>query len=116
MDSTQKKLIANALRASMQFLAIGRNDIYDGPNTRFEYTCYAIQEAVARKLIDILSFNLAGNYIRSKLKYHTTLDGWIKDQYPELEAAIDEDRCAGGKRMQQTRVAWIWSMICELED
>ncbi len=118
MTKTDKKAIAHALRCSMMFLGTTRqdNDDDDPRETRQEYICYALGTAEHNKLISKESLSLAKIYISDRLGHHATLDNWVYSTYPESRDAITKDYCEGGKKMQATRAAWVWSMINELED
>jgi len=116
MDFNQRKIIAYALRRALPYLSLTRYDTYStGPTRRCEFLCHCVDAARDRNEISSSVAEITRDYISRQIEGMGTLYSWIRNKHPELKKQLEDDYKRNSIKMQRTRAAWAWHMICELE-
>jgi hypothetical protein len=109
MNQQHKKDIIAGLKGGLEFLSPTFNDEYG----KYEYFCWAMEEAECRGTINSTERSEAAGYISKLLGVHSTIRSWLLAM--GFEDSVDKDRRHNrGRCMQAHRRAWVAHMIKEL--
>jgi hypothetical protein len=91
------------------------NSLADGPY-RATYICYALEQLYLKCTISNDERTAAKLHINELLSGHTCLEYWIRENHPECEAEADSMPWeVSYKKFQTTRIAWLTSIIKDLQ-
>lgn len=108
--STKDPSMAAAFLAAKKHLSSTDNDSY----SKSEFICIALSYAERRGRITEDQVCAAKSVITQRLSGHGVFSSWLKTRYPELYEDVQHDLFNNnGKKMQDTRQAWLTSLIKE---
>lgn len=106
-----KKQLAHAFKEALKHLSTTHED----KGGKYEYICWALREANRLGNITTAVYVSAEELINERIQAHITFSDWMETCYPWLEDAITDDwRYNKSRKMQETRRAWLQSLILEL--
>jgi len=98
-----------AFQAAKPYLS----DNHQDTRGKAEFICWALEHARDTGRISRAQQESAKALVDKRLGKYTLLSAWLRQNHPELSAEIRGDRNKTGRKMQQTRMAWLDSLIEE---
>lgn len=109
-NKDERASLVKAFRAAKKYLSPTRFDKHD----MCEYICWALDKAFERDGVTAWERNAAKTLVAKRLGGIPTLKDWMCAKHPELRGEMVHDYVENkGRKMQETRKAWLNAMIEE---
>lgn len=105
---------STVLKRAKKMLAVNYSELKD----KTAYICYSIDDAAEGGKVTHGGANRVRDIVQDRLSPNSTLEGWLRDNhgiYSPGWHASDEACIAHKTKVQETRHAWVDSMIAEFE-